>query len=255
MKKFLMTALVFATMIFAGCGGNQQSKVIIGIAESPISYRNEQGKFVGFEVSLAEETAKRMGVKAEFKLIDWDKKEAELDSGKIDMIWNALDITPERQEIMLFSDPYMDNRQVIFVLKGNPQNVKSENDFAEKTIGAKAGTTAENYINKNEKLKSSLAGFKTCKTDEETFKALEDGEIDALVCDEIIGRFLMNKQRGKFEVVGTTVGSAGKMGIGFRKNDVELRDRVQKAFDEIVKDGTAKKISEEWFGDDLIGQN
>ena len=82
--------------------------------------------------------------------------------------------------------------------------------------------------------------------------ALGDGEIDALICDEIVGRYAMNKSLDKFEALDITIGDVSQFGIGFRKDNVELRDKVQTVFDEIIKDGTAKKISENWFQADLI---
>ena len=78
------------------------------------------------------------------------------------------------------------------------------------------------------------------------------GELDALVVDEIAARYEMNRTPDTFEAVEVTVGSVTGFGIGFKKNNIELRDKVQKAFDEMIKDGTAKKISEQWFGADLI---
>ncbi len=73
-----------------------------------------------------------------------------------------------------------------------------------------------------------------------------------IVIDEIAARYEMSKHPGDFEIIEATVGPSTEFGIGFRKNDAELRDKVQKAFDSIVADGTAKKISEQWFQADLI---
>ena len=62
----------------------------------------------------------------------------------------------------------------------------------------------------------------------------------------------MSKQDGKFEALDVTVGPVSEFGIAFRKEDTELRDKVQKVFDEMVADGTAAKISNEWFKADLL---
>ena len=163
-----------------------------------------------------------------------------------------MDITPERQEIMLFSKPYMNNRRVIVVLKGNPLGITAEGDLDGKNIGVKAGTTAEFYFETEEGVKDKLKALKTYDRDEKVFNALESGEIDAVVCDEIVGRYEAMKLNRNVEVLNVTVGKTNEYGIGFRKNDKELRDRIQAAFDSMVKDGTAKKISEKWFQADLI---
>ena len=265
MKKIFMAALLLVTMVFAGCGGGggeqaktddakKPDKIVIGLDDeyAPMGFKDEQNKIVGFDVDLAKEAAKRLGTEVEFKAIDWNSKEAELKSGRIDIIWNGLDITPERQQNMLFSDPYMDNRQIVFVKKGNDQGITSEADLAGKTVGTQAGSTAEAYIAGNEALKTSLKEFKTYGDYVSAFMDLENGRIDALVCDEIVGRYAMSKQEGKFDALNVTVGPVSEFGIAFRKDDNELRDKVQKVFDEMVKDGAAKKISEQWFQADLI---
>ena len=267
MKKFFMAALLLVTMVFAGCGGgdtpaktdgdaskSDAKKIVIGLDDeyAPMGFKNEQNEIVGFDVDLAKEAAKRLGTEVEFKAIDWNSKEAELKSGRIDIIWNGLDITPERQENMLFSDPYMDNRQIIFVKKGNDQGIMAESDLAGKAVGTQAGSTAEAYIDKNEGLKESFREFKTYGDYVSAFMDLENGRIDALVCDEIVGRYAMSKQAEKFDALDVTVGPVSEFGFAFRKDNTELRDKVQKVFDEMVKDGSATKISEQWFGADLI---
>ena len=258
MKKIFMAALLLVTMIFAGCGGDsakpQESKIVIGLDDeyAPMGFKNEQNEIVGFDVDLAKEAAKRLGSEVEFKAIDWNSKEAELKSGRIDIIWNGLDITPERQENMLFSDPYMDNRQIVFVKKGNDQGIKSEADLAGKTVGTQAGSTAESYIDKTAALKDSFKEFKTYGDYVSAFMDLENGRIDALVCDEIVGRYAMSKQGDKFDALNVTVGPVSEFGFAFSKENQALRDKVQKVFDEMVKDGSAAKISEQWFGANLI---
>ena len=268
MKKFLTAALLLVTMIFAGCGGggdtpaktdgdapkSDNKKIVIGLDDeyAPMGFKNEQNEIVGFDVDLAKEAAKRLGSEVEFKAIDWNSKEAELKSGRIDIIWNGLDITPERQQNMLFSKPYMDNRQIVFVKAGNEQGIMTEADLAGKAVGTQAGSTAEAYITGAEGLKDSFREFKTYGDYVSAFMDLENGRIDALVCDEIVGRYAMSKQDGKFDALDVTVGNVTQFGIAFRQDDTELRDKVQKVFDEMVADGTAGKISEQWFQADLV---
>ena len=153
---------------------------------------------------------------------------------------------------MLFSDPYMDNRQIVFVKKGNDQGITSEADLAGKAVGTQAGSTAEAYIDKTEGMKDGFREFKTYGDYVSAFMDLENGRIDALVCDEIVGRYAMSKQGDKFDALNVTVGPVSQFGFAFRKDNTELRDKVQKVFDEMVKDGAASKISEQWFGADLI---
>ena len=268
MRKIFMATLLLLTMFLVGCGGGgdkpaqkadgdsskEVKKIVIGLDDeyAPMGFKDEQNQIVGFDVDLAKEAAKRLGTEVEFKAIDWNSKEAELKSGRIDIIWNGLDITPERQQNMLFSDPYMDNRQIIFVKAGNDQGIKAETDLAGKNVGTQAGSTAESYITGQENLKNSFKEFKTYGDYVSAFMDLENGRIDALVCDEIVGRYAMSKQDGKFDALNVNVGPVSEFGIAFRKDDTELRDKVQKVFDEMVKDGSAAKISNQWFQADLV---
>ena len=255
--------IICAALLIAGCGGEQSSnrsneakdvkKIVIGLDDfAPMGFRDERGEIVGFDVDLAKEAARRMGVEPEFKIISWDSKNMEVIFGHIDMIWNGLDITPEGQKDMIFTRPYMDNRHIVLVRKGNSQEIYSVDDLAGKNVGTQTGSNSENYINQNAELRDTFAEFKTYPTINEEFAALASDEIDALIIDEIAARYEVNKHRDAFEIVDATIGPATEIGIGFRKGNTELRDKVQKVFDEMIADGTARKISEQWFQADLI---
>jgi len=263
MKKIFSLLLVI--LMVSGCGGGKETKnntesvkhkriLIVGIDDkfAPMGFRNEAGEIVGFDVDLAKEAARRMGVEIEFCPIEWNNKEYEITSGNIDMIWNGCDITEEYKKYMIFSKPYMENRQILLVKSGNRQNIVSEHDLADKKVGTQSGSNSEAYINKNQKLKDNLSAFKTYPNIKEAFDALNGGEIDVLIVDEIAGRYEISKHPGTFEIIEVTLGPITQFGIAFPKGNTALRDKVQTVFDQMIKDGTAKKISEEWFKADLI---
>lgn len=258
MKKIFIAAVLLLTIFFTGCGGDIKGteKITIGVDDefAPICFHDERNELVGFDVDLAREAARRMKVTIEFKPISWDKKKEEITSGSIDMIWNGLDITEERKEYMIFTEPYMDDRQIILVKAGNSQGIHSEGDLEGKIVGVQAGSTSDDYISKNEDLKSHLGGYKTYERFINVVDALKNGEIDVLVCDELVARYEINKSPDELEPLNIRIGSVAEMAVGFRKDNVKLRDRVQASFDEMVKDGTARKISEQWFQADVIKQ-
>ena len=256
-KIFIMAMLLMMT--FTGCGSDSNSTdksgtIRIGLDDeyAPMGFRNEKGELIGFDVDLAKEAAKRMNVEVEFVPIDWDKKEEEITSGHIDMIWNGLDITDQRKEYMIFSKPYMDNRQILIVKKGNTQNIHTVGDLENKVVGTQAGSNSVDYLEQHKDLKEKFEGFKTYRSYKKAFEDLDKDLVDVLIVDEIVARYAMLQCAGKFEIIEITVGSATEIAIGFRKDNVELRDKVQKVFDSMVKDSTAKKISEQWFKADLI---
>lgn len=266
MKKIFLAAMLLVTMLLTGCGGGDTpkdsgaakttdgKKIVVGLDDEypPMGFKNEKNEIVGFDVDLAKEAAKRLGREVEFKPIDWNSKEAELKSGRIDVLWNGLDITEERKKNMLFSEPYMTNKQIIFVRKGEDPGIKAETDLSGKTVGTQAGSTAEDYITGKAELKDSFKEFKTYGDYISAFMDLENGRLDAIVCDEIVGRYYMSKHPDKIDALDVAVGPTTDFGIAFAKENTALRDEVQKAFDEIIADGTAARISAEWFGKDLL---
>ena len=269
MHKLFLMAGMLVSLLVTGCGGGSENptgdkpantgkapaKIVVGLDDEypPMGFKDESNQIVGFDVDLAKETAKRLGSEVEFKAIDWSSKEAELKSGRIDVLWNGLDITPERQENMLFSDPYMDNRQIIFVRNGDTQGITSETDLAGKAVGTQAGSTAETYITSKADLRNSFKEFKAYGDYISAFMDLENGRIDAVVCDEIVGRYYISKHpEGLQAINNVTVGPVSEFGIAFAKENTALKDQVQNAFNEVIKDGTATKISNQWFGADLI---
>ena len=261
MKKLLWLLLIIFTV--SGCGGDVKENAdtpkpkkvyVIGLdAEyAPMGFKDENGELVGFDVDLAKEVARRMGVEFKFQPIVWDQKEAELNSGRIDIIWNGLDITPERKAYVLYSKPYLDNRQLLLVKKDKGFDIKSPQDLAGKIVATQSGSNSEGYIEGNSELRSSLASFITYPSFVPAFKDLHEDKIDVLIVDEIAGRYEKSKHDDELEIIEVPIGVTTELGIGFRLVDIELRDEIQKTFDEMIADGTAKKISEKWFDADLI---
>ncbi len=267
MKKIFAVLLmaVMAIAALTGCGGSggqkadapkkeEAKKIVLGLDDNfpPMGFVDENNKIVGFDIDLATEAAKRIGGEVEFKPIDWASKEAELKSGRVDMLWNGLDITPKRKENILFSDPYMNNRFIIFRAAGKNEDIKDEASLAGKIVATQSGGgTIEDYLDGKPELTGKFKEFKKYQDYLSAFMDLENGRIDAVVCDEIIGRYYISKHPGKLEAVDVTVGPTAQFGVGFRKDDQALRDKVQKALDEMRKDGTMAKISEKWFAADI----
>ena len=260
MKKIfaLCMMLVLAVTALAGCGSNsaqkeESKKIVVGLDDSfpPMGFKDEKNEIVGFDIDLAKEVAKRLGREVEFKAIDWNSKEAELKSGRVDILWNGLDITDKRKENMLFSEPYMDNRQIVFVAKNGKVSVAGEADLAGKTIGTQSGGTTEEYFENKPELKASMKEVKYYPDYINAFMDLENGRLDAVVGDEIIGRYYISKHPDEIQAIDTVIGTVSQFGIAFRKDDQKLRDEVQKVFDEMKADGTAAKISEKWFAKDI----
>ena len=255
----LASAAVLSAALFTGCGGQQQAassssgsgsgagdKIVVGLDDNfpPMGFKDENNEIVGFDIDLAKEATKRLGREVELS------KEAELKSGRVNVLWNGLDITDKRKENMLFSDPYMDNRQIIFVKKG-ATGITDEQSLAGKAVGTQSASTAEEYIDGSDFFKTKVKEVKKYSDFVSAFMDLENGRIDAVIGDEIVGRYYMSKHPDSIDAVDVAVGPVSQFGIAFAKDNQKLRDDVQKVLDEMVKDGTVAKISEKWFGKDI----
>lgn len=210
----------------------------------PMGYTDENDEIVGFDIDCAEEVCARLGVKLVKQPIDWDTKEQDLDSGKIDCIWNGMSINASRQEIMNLSEPYMKN-EMVFVVTAD-STIASQADLDGKTVAVQSGSTAQEIL-ENAGLnitENALA------TNVECLQQLELNLVDAVFMDSVVANYEI-KESGKDYVLLADGLEEEEYAIGFRKNDQSLRDKVQQTLSEMKADGKLGEISEKWFGSDI----
>ncbi|NLW55645.1 MAG: amino acid ABC transporter substrate-binding protein [Firmicutes bacterium] len=266
-RSFAYGLLLMAVMmlVFSGCIGsskdNSWEKVknkgefVLGLDDSfpPMGFRDENGQIVGFDVDLAREVCSRLGVSLRLQPINWDAKEQELNTGNIDCIWNGLTITPEREKTLLFTKPYMNNRQVLVVRADS--SYTSPSDFAGKKLGIQAGSSAHDALNSAPEFKANLAAVIEFDENMTALMDLELGGLDVVLMDEIVARFYIQQKSKNYSVLDEALATE-EYGIGFRKNDQELRDKIQETLEAMHNDGTLAEISSRWFGRDItvLGQ-
>ena len=252
------TLAVAAVTMVAGCGGNANKqaeqklpdKIVIGLDDNfpPMGFRDDSGQLVGFDIDLAQEASKRLGIPVEFKPIDWDSKEAALKSKQVDMLWNGLTITDERSQQIAFSKPYMNNAQLLVVRADSPINDRA--GLAGKVIGTQEGSSSIDALEKNAKFKDSLAEVKKYGDFVNAFMDLEIGRTDGILVDSVVGRYYMAKKQGKFKVIDDKMGDE-KFGVGMRKEDTLLQDKLNDVLKQMSEDGTMTKLSQKWFNEDI----
>lgn len=210
----------------------------------PMGYTDESDQIVGFDIDCAEEVCARLGVKLVKQPIDWDTKEQDLDSGKIDCIWNGMSINASRAEVMNLSEAYMKNEMVFVVAAGSP--IASQADLDGKTVAVQSGSSAQEIL-QNSGLnitENALA------TNVECLQQLELNLVDAVFMDSVVANYEI-KESGKDYVLLPDGLEEEEYAIGFRKNDQALRDKVQEILSEMKADGKLGEISEKWFGSDI----
>lgn len=262
-KKLLVlcvSAVLAGSMLLAGCSKKEESKtdeslqyvkdnkeLILGLDASfpPMGFTDKDQKIVGFDIDMAKEVTKRMGIKLKLQPINWDSKEQELDTGKIDCIWNGLTVSPDRKKVMLCSESYMDNHQVLVVPAKS--KIKSLKDVKKQTVGVQKGSTAADAVDSTKELKD--ADIQLLGDNVQILNDLGNG-LDAAVMDEVVAKYYTKKDAGKYKVLEDSV-TTEKYVIGFRKDDKALCKEVIKQLKAMAKDGTLKKISTKWFDEDI----
>lgn len=250
-KKMLAATLVAGLSFgLVGCGDKKSSSdnddktLVVGFDQNfpPFGYVDDDGNYVGFDLDLAKEAAKHMGMKVKYQPIDWDSKDMELESGTIDCIWNGFTISG-REKKYTWTDPYMDNSQVVVVKSDS--GINSLADLKGKNVEVQKESSAETAINDNKELKDSFAQYTSVADYNTGIMDLESGAADAVAMDIYVAKDQI-AGKGDLKILDEKV-SNEQYGVGFEKGNTELRDKVEKALKEMVKDGTFQKISEKWF--------
>lgn len=257
MKKLLVILTILLSALSFGCKKNQtdntsntgKAQFILGLDDSfpPMGFRGDNNEIVGFDIDLAKEVTKKLNMELILQPIDWGTKELELNSGKITCIWNGLSVSPERQEAMTLSKPYLANKMVIITKADSPINTKA--DLEGKNVGLQTGSTAVQALEKDPI--SKKVNKSTYDNNVLALQDLDIGRIDAVIMDEVVARYMLTKKSGAYKV-SKDFFNEEYYAVAFKKGNTELKDKVEKAIDELIDDGTASKISVKWFGEDII---
>ena len=223
--------------------------LIVGLDQDfpPMGFMGDDGEYTGFDLELAQEAAKRLGLEYKPQPIAWDAKDMELESGNIDCIWNGFTMTG-REDGYTWSEPYMENSQV-FVVAGD-SGIKSQADLAGKVVECQVDSSAEAALKEVPDLTATFAQLLTTADYNTAFMDLEQGAVDAIAMDVVVAGYQISQRNADFVILEDSL-AAEEYAIGFKKGNTELKDKVQGALEEMAADGTLKTISEKWFGKDI----
>lgn len=244
-KKEETTAGTTAAETAEAAGGT----LIVGFDQDfpPMGFVGDNGEYTGFDLDLAKEVASRLGLEYKAQPVAWDSKDMELESGNIDCIWNGFTITG-REDDYTWTTPYMANKQVFVV--ANDSDIKSQADLAGKVVEVQADSSAEAALKENQDLANTFGQLLTTPDYNTAFMDLEQGAVDAVAMDVIVAGYQIKQRNADFKILDDSL-SEEEYGVGFKKGNTELRDKVQGALEEMAADGTLAKISDEWFGEDV----
>jgi cystine transport system substrate-binding protein len=255
MKWLKSLALLGALQVAAVAGAHAQSeldqikkagvfKVGTEGTYAPFTYHNASGALVGFDVEIAQAIAAKLGVKADFVEGQWDGLIAGLDANRYDSVINEVGITEARKAKYDFSNPYIASKAVLIV-RGDNAQVKTFDDLK----GRKAAQTlTSNFGALATKHGAELVGADSF---DQTVSLLIDGRADATINDSLsFLDFKKHKPDANVKIVAQQE-NADFSGVIVRKNEPQLLAAINKAIDDIKADGSYKKISDKYFGQDV----
>jgi len=226
--------------------------VIIGVDDTfaPMGFRDDKNELTGFDIELAKAVSEIAGFNIEFQPIDWSMKEAEINGGNIDLIWNGYTITDKRKEQVLFSKPYLNNRQVVLVLAES--GIENFADLEGKVVTTQAMSSSEEAILANTEVSDTFKELVTFGTYDECLRDMDAKRTDAVVADEVLIRYYVALHADKEYIVLEDNFGDEEYGIGARKEDTALIEAINAALDELKTNGVGAEISKKWFAEDIL---
>lgn len=254
-KKILLGIImaVSLSVFMTACGGRESSedKFIVGLDDSfpPMGFRDESGEIVGFDIDLARAVAEEMGMEVEFRAVDWDGVILSLKKGDIDLIWNGLTVTPEREEEINFTSPYLANKQVLIVAKES--DIEDKGDLEGGVLGIQMGSSSEKALEADGDFNDSLADVRKYGNNTEALMDLASGRVDVVLVDEIVGRYYMSLREGQYRVLPEFL-EKEDYAVGVRKEDEEFLEKLEEALNKVKNSEIGVSISKEWFEEDIL---
>lgn len=235
-KKIVLALLLVAVVLTAVLGAAACTKT----------------ELIGFDVELAQAVGKDLGVEVEFQLINWNNKENELESKNVDLLWNGMTITPEREAQMEISEPYMLNEQVAIIRKADASKFDTlDKMLASKKWTAESGSTGAKLIND---LGATLIGV-TAQIN--VLTELNAGTADIGVMDSVMAGYYINETGSEYAdslmIAPVKIALEDEYyGIAARKGEVALMDKINTSLAKLYADGTVGKIAETYGLTDVI---
>ena len=272
-KKFTVLALAFAMIFtllaFTACGGSDSGEsadngeseaAAVDYGEGfvfkhgfdkdfpPYSYIGDDGETTGFDVELAQAVCELNGWEYEGVPINWDAKDAELNSGSIDCIWSGFTKSPDREAKFAWSEPYSINTIKIMVLDGS--EIKTTADLAGKKVGVQGSTSAQEMLETEDaeggckSLADTFAETLPYDTYATAINDLKAGAIDAIAIDVTTGDYQMTKIDGLAYLDEDICQEV--YAIGFRTEDTALRDKVNESLKTLAENGKMDEIGKKY---------
>ncbi|WP_201599080.1 transporter substrate-binding domain-containing protein [Psychrobacter piscatorii] len=258
-KKALWIAPLSAAMLMlAGCNNSSAPaenaeadtateapmniKIATESSYKPFSYTDADGKLIGYEIELVDALCAQMKAECEVISQDWDGLIPGLNAQKFDAAIAGMSITPERKEVVDFSDPYFHSGIILIGKKGDDLSVDS---LKGQPIASQRSTVASQYLQDEH----ADADIKLYDTQDNAYLDLTSGRVRGMMSDKVTGTDWLKTEAGSgYEIKGQEISSDDDaMGIAFRKGD-PLVAKFNAALAELKDNGTYDQITGSYFG-------
>ena len=253
--------LALSAALLAGCSSGGDSKepaaesegaaaegdaytLVVGFDQSypPYGFVGDNGEYTGFDLDLAAEAAERNGWGVEYSAIDWDAKDALLNSGTITCIWNGFTYEG-REDLYTWSEPYMLNEQVVVVKADS--GIADEAGLAGKIVMTQVESAALGVLEGDKAdLAATFSDLQTIGDYNNAFMQLESGMVDAVACDLSIADYQMAANPDSYTIISTL--SSEHYAVGFKLGDEETANTVTETLRAMYEDGTVEELCEKY---------
>lgn len=251
MKSILILTLLLVFITFSFAGGQKDSgdskSYVFGVDSTwpPMEFVDtDANEIVGFSIDLLNAIAREVGIEVAFETVAWDGIFTGLMVGNYDGISSSVTITEERQEKMLFSDPYFNAGQILAIRKADSEKYKSLQDLVGKEVGAQIATTGASEISK-------VSGIILKSYDNLGIAAeeLANETIEGIVADTpLVADYLLKNK--KFEGIFTVAGqpmTTEEYGFVFSLDNTELKEKIDQGLAKVRASGEYDKIYAKWI--------
>ena len=259
MRAFSKTIAFMMSLWLLGAATALAQTVKVGIAAEPyppFASSDASGKWGGWEIEFMEALCAEAKIDCVLTPVAWDGIIPALTTGKIDIIAASMSITEDRKKLIDFSEPYY-RSPVRIVGPKNRQMEATAAGLKGLVLGVQAATTHEDYVHKH--FAGSVAEIKIYQTQDEAQQDLVSGRIDALQAEAIgLDAFLESEPGSCCEFKGDVPDDPDLLGegagLGLRKDDDALREKLNAAIKAIRANGKYKEITDKYFTFDIYGQ-
>ena len=262
-KLFLSFIVILLTGIIAGCsggkeaGGNEKQTVLERVEKSkvlkvgfegtypPFNFVDDKQNYIGFDVDISNELAKRLGVETEFIATKWDSLLGGLKSDKFDIIIGQMTVTEERKKSVDFTDPYVVTGSVL-VTREDTNDITKLEDIKGKNVGVGGGTTFEEVANSVDG-----ANVKLYKAVSDYVQDLQNKRLDVIINDQLLMGYNIKENNLPLKITSEIL-NKDEIGMAINKGNEDFVDKINEAIAAMKEDGTYDEIYKKWFGESKL---